>query len=100
MSKLVYLLLSVAILGPTFTALAEAQVKVSTIAFSGQPAAELGGGVTYSRVGIPNINGLGQVAFTAVLQGTGIDKSNDEGVWAGAPGSLQLVAREGSPAPD
>jgi hypothetical protein len=41
------------------------------------------------------INNAGQVAFSAPLAGAGVGSSNDRGLWAGAPGSLSLVAREG-----
>jgi hypothetical protein len=41
------------------------------------------------------INGAGQVAFTATLTGTGVTGLNDRGLWAGEPGDLSLIAREG-----
>jgi len=41
------------------------------------------------------INGPGQIAFTATLTGTGVTGANDRGLWAGLPGQLSLVAREG-----
>jgi len=45
------------------------------------------------------LNDAGQIAFRAALAGTAVDSSNDYGMWAGAPGALQLIAREGNPAP-
>ncbi len=49
-----------------------------------------------------DFNDLGQVAFHAGLEEGvgGVTASNDRGVWAGAPGDLALVAREGELAPD
>src|SRR5215510_13205875 len=44
-------------------------------------------------------NDSGQSAFAAYLTGSGVDPSNDNGVWSGSPGSLALVARSGLPAP-
>ena len=40
----------------------------------------------------PALNDLGQVALTAKLDNS--DTSNDQGIWIGAPGSLQLLVRE------
>jgi hypothetical protein len=49
-----------------------------------------------------DFNDLGQVAFEAGLEvGVGgVTASDDRGVWAGAPGALALIAREGEIAPD
>jgi hypothetical protein len=47
----------------------------------------------------PVINRSGTVAFNARLVGADVDDSNDEGIWVGAPGALQLVARIGQDAP-
>jgi hypothetical protein len=40
-------------------------------------------------------NDLGQVAFTSPISGGGSSAANNRGLWAGAPGELQLIAREG-----
>ena len=45
------------------------------------------------------LNGAGQTAFVAYLIGPGVDQTNNSGVWSEGSGSLELVAREGSPAP-
>jgi|688.fasta_scaffold00457_16 hypothetical protein len=45
-----------------------------------------------------NLNRSNQVAFQATLLGA-VTTSNDSGIWAGTPGALQLVMREGDPAP-
>ena len=46
------------------------------------------------------IDSTGKVGFFARLAGTGVDDSNDSGVWQETGGSLTLLAREGSSAPD
>lgn len=56
-------------------------------------------GVNYQGFGEPRLSNAGQIAFNATLTGTGIDTTNDSGIWSGAPGSLDLVVQEGSPAP-
>jgi len=47
----------------------------------------------------PCINADGQVAFQALLTGSGVTTANDMGVWAGTRGKLRLIAREGDAAP-
>ncbi|MDH3458372.1 MAG: PKD domain-containing protein, partial [Gemmatimonadota bacterium] len=44
-----------------------------------------------------NFNAAGQVAFDASLDI--VDPTRDHGIWVGLPGSLNLVVREGDPAP-
>jgi alpha-tubulin suppressor-like RCC1 family protein len=46
-----------------------------------------------------SLNKTGQTAFWGGLIGSGVDATNDEGVWSEGSGSLALVAREGSQAP-
>jgi hypothetical protein len=41
----------------------------------------------------------GRICFSALLSGGTSTTANDTGVWAGMPGNLQLVAREGQPMP-
>ena len=41
----------------------------------------------------------GEVAFFATLRGPSIVGGNYNGIWAGTPGNLQLVARQADPAP-
>ncbi len=70
------------------------------VARSGSRAPDTSDGQVYSTffidTSIPSLNGAGQLAFRARLRGPGVDASNDEGIWFGGPGSLRLVAREGS----
>lgn len=47
----------------------------------------------------PAMNGTNHVAFVAPLMGTGVDASNDHGLWSEGGGPLELLAREGDPAP-
>ena len=47
----------------------------------------------------PVLNNVGQTVIYSQLVGSGVDSSNDEGIWSGNPGNLALVAREGSQAP-
>jgi hypothetical protein len=45
---------------------------------------------------LPALNDSGKLAFTARLQGLGVNASNDVGIWGASPnGFLQLIAREG-----
>ncbi|HUN80360.1 MAG TPA: choice-of-anchor tandem repeat NxxGxxAF-containing protein, partial [Phycisphaerae bacterium] len=52
-----------------------------------------------SFVGQPIVSAGGRVAFSATLAGASITTNNDEGLWAGSPGALVVVFREGSQAP-
>ncbi len=45
------------------------------------------------------INGAGRVAFAATLTGPGLTHLNDQGIWTGTAGQLEMVARTGQPAP-
>ena len=45
------------------------------------------------------LNDAGQTAFHGTLTGSGMDTTNDVGIWSEGSGSLALVAREGSQAP-
>ena len=46
----------------------------------------------------PVINNFGEVVITGFLDAS--DTTNDEGIWAGLPGTISLVARKGDLAPD
>lgn len=45
------------------------------------------------------LNDAGTAAFKGLLAGGGVTPTNDSGIWSGPVGGLQLVAREGDPAP-
>jgi hypothetical protein len=40
-------------------------------------------------------NDLGQIAFRGELTGPGVNTNNRGGLWAGSPGDLRMIAREG-----
>lgn len=78
-------------------------VTFDTIALSGDASPGTTPGLSYSSFDAPMFNGAGQVAFQAVLAGTGLNSSNNVGVFstaAGINGSLGLVARTGDTAPN
>ena len=59
-----------------------------------------GGGVfIIDSVVTPVINASGQIAFRSGLSGALFPGSSSDGIFAGAPGSLQAVARQGDAAP-
>jgi hypothetical protein len=64
-----------------------------TGAFFGLPAAS---GLSSAT---PVLNDSGMVAFVATLTGPGVTPNNNTAIFAGAPGSLRLIARTGDPAP-
>ena len=54
------------------------------------------GGFEFKSPIAPN----GEVAFRALVRGPGVVSNNNRsGIWAGTPGNLQLIARQGDPAP-
>jgi hypothetical protein len=57
--------------------------------------AGLPNGVLFGAMGAPVLNNRGQLAFKSMLQGA-VASFNNEALWAGNPGDLQLVARKGS----
>ncbi|MEZ6191967.1 MAG: hypothetical protein R3C45_11875 [Phycisphaerales bacterium] len=50
-------------------------------------------------IGLPVLNNIGQVAFRATFDGTGIDENNNQVVLLADSGLLSIVAREGEAAP-
>ncbi len=77
-----------------------ASVPIQTVVLSGDPVPGVPSGATFNSFWVPVINNNGIVATTAYLTGTGITSSNDEGIWIGGIGSLELAAREGQSAPN
>jgi hypothetical protein len=94
----------------SFVAVAHS-AAVRTVALSGQPAPGTPGGVSYGSLDSyfaggpfqivrgPVLNDAGRTAFRAHLTGTGVDATNNQGIWSEGSGSLALVARTGSAAP-
>jgi len=61
-----------------------------------------GSGATFSSFSTEStvVTDQGGLVFHGALQGTGVDPSNDQGLWAGdGAGGLRLLAREGDPLP-
>jgi hypothetical protein len=73
--------------------------KLSLLARSGDsgPGPNLGAGINFLdfKQAAPSINSQGTVTFPAHLSGTGIDSTNDQGIWSNSSGSLAAVARTG-----
>jgi hypothetical protein len=57
-------------------------------------------GFTVSSLYTPQIDGAGNVYFMAVLEGAGLRGGYGVAVLYGSPGGLQLLMRDGDPAPD
>ena len=55
-------------------------------------------GVVYGSLGQPVINNAGQVAFSGGLSGSGVNETNDVGIWSQGVSGLMLVARKGGSA--
>jgi hypothetical protein len=55
--------------------------------------------VTYAGFLSPTLNDAGHHAFGAFLTGSGLDNTNNYGIWSEGAGSLALVARTGNQAP-
>lgn len=74
---------------------------VTLVVRAGSPAPGMPPGVVFAGA-LQNwlmLNDVGELLIRGALAGPGIDSSNDFGFWAGPPGALQLVAREGDVAP-
>ncbi len=65
---------------------------------TGDPAPGTEPGVTFAWIDGLIFNPNMQAAFRGVVTGDTVDFDNDTGYWAGLPGDLHLVAREGDPA--
>jgi hypothetical protein len=77
--------------------------SLQLVARSGSPAADAPAGVNYglfSKSSFALLNDSGQLAFHAGLAGSGVDDSNNEGIWFGTADDLALVSRRGQQAPD
>jgi hypothetical protein len=52
-------------------------------------------GAIFSSLGEPILNNSGHVAFMAFLEGSGVNPSNDFALFAGTPGGVVQIVREG-----
>ena len=76
-----------------------AMENIRIVVAPGQEAPGFPPGVTFSSVDKATINASGEIAFRAILSGTGIDSTNSRTMWVGMPDNLQLLAQEGQHAP-
>jgi hypothetical protein len=67
---------------------------LTLVAREGAPAPGTSGNFQSIDFSAPSLNGAGEVAFSASISG-----ANDSAIWAGKPGALDLIAREGVQAP-
>jgi hypothetical protein len=88
------LLLSLLFAGPAL-----GQVSFLPVAVSGGPAPGFPGNATFSQFSCLALANDRWVVFTGKAVGTGINATNNSGVWAGLPGALILLARTGDAAP-
>ena len=78
------------------------QGSVGALAVTGTQAPGTAAGTTFNYFpdGVPlPLNASGQTAFAGWLTGAGVDSENDTGLWRGAAGGVQLLARESQAAP-
>lgn len=70
---------------------------LSAVARTGSdgPGPGLDPGVHFAFFDAPILNATGEVAFLGGLTGTGVDSTNDQGLWTNAGGSLEVIVREG-----
>lgn len=78
----------------------EGSGSLSIVAREGDSATGTGIGVVFKGFA-PDvaINDAGHTAFLGLLVGTGVNSTNEVGMWSGVAGALELVWREGDAAP-
>jgi hypothetical protein len=72
--------------------------RIEIVARTGQPAPGTNGALFVSFQA-PQADFRGRVVFEAVVAGGGATTADNQGIWYGTPDALELVAREGDPAP-
>ena len=77
----------------------EGSGTLAQVAREGGQAPGAAPGVVFDRFGAPVLNAAGQTAFSADLDGTGVDRTNDSGIYSEGSGTLAQVARTGDQAP-
>jgi hypothetical protein len=83
----------------------EGSGTLALVARSGSPAPGTPDGVNFrfssfpSPPPVPIFNDAGQTAFIGELVGSGVDSTNNSGIWLDSSGQLDLLVREGNPAP-
>jgi len=75
--------------------------NVQLVAREGGPAPGTAGGETFASFfgGSLSYSDASGTVFTGTVAGGSVTTANDAGIWAGHPGSVQLIAREGDAAP-
>jgi len=86
----------VLVAGGTDVVCAQIQTASEPVVRTGQTAP--GTGLSFLRFETPVINNAAYSVFAGKLSGA--TNTTDQGIWAGAASTLQLVAREGGSAPD
>jgi hypothetical protein len=69
------------------------------VARENSPAPGTSGDERFSELANPWLDATGQVMFSALLRGTGVNANNSQGIWKGASDSPDLLARAGTEAP-
>jgi hypothetical protein len=79
----------------------EGSGTLALVARGGDHAPGTPSGVNFRIIGSysPALNSAGQTVFISSLTGSGVDSTNDRGIWSDRTGSLALVARSGDQAP-
>jgi hypothetical protein len=77
----------------------EGSGTLALVARTGSQAPDTPSGTNFHYLGRVTLNNAGQTAFLAQLTGSGVDTTNDEGLWSEGSGTLRLIAREGVQAP-
>ena len=83
---------------------ARTATNIALVAREGSQAPGLPNGVNFSYSGSnpfdgAEVNDAGTMSFKAHFAGAGITAANDSAIWTGQPGALQVIVREGAPAP-
>jgi hypothetical protein len=74
--------------------------SLELVARKGSQAAGTPSGVKYFNIlAFPVLNDAGQITFGSTLTGSGVDSTNELGIWSDGSGEMALVARTGSQAP-
>lgn len=86
------------------TSVVAAQLSITPLLSTGQPAPGFPEGATITTLNQPGVldllNEHGHTWAYGVTSGGGVTGQNDQGVWHISSSSVQLVWREGEPAPD
>jgi hypothetical protein len=77
----------------------EGSGSLALVARRGSSLPGLPAGLVNSGMDEAGLNDTGQSVFISFLSGSGVNNSNNEGIWSEGSGSLALVVRDGSPAP-